>query len=312
MTTRSMYILLKDKVQAEKATRVWGVPVPRAIHTSHCQVLKGELVTPIPEADIIPRSDGQNAHNYRTLTRDSPATFYDDDSEDNLAPLKPKQFDLLASVRSPAARYSIFLEPGKLDWGCSLKVGDKVSVEVPIVATAVGNKIRAFAVVRYVGPVTALPGITFGVEIKVSPTLLLHCSYLSSWCPYGCVQDKAYFGYGTTDGVFQDDRYFHCDPDCGLFVSLKKLSRYPPVDTLSQPPPSVPHHSQQPHSITRDREKPVDSLKYRYKIGDRVVVFNKKGNGVHGTVKWVGIHSFTVDKKEHAIKAVGVETVSLV
>ena len=73
MTTRSVYILLKDKVQAEKATRVLGVPVPRAIHTSHCQVLKGELVTPIPEADIVPRSDGQNAHNYRTLTRNSPA-----------------------------------------------------------------------------------------------------------------------------------------------------------------------------------------------------------------------------------------------
>ena len=43
-----------------------------------------------------------------------------------------------------------------------------------------------------------------------------------------------------------------------------------------------------------------------------MVVFTTKGDGVHGTVKWVGIHSFTVDKKEHAIKTVGVETVSLV
>ena len=108
-------------------------------------------------------------------------TFHDDDSEDDLAPLKPNECDVLAVVKSPAARYSIFLEPGKLDWGCSLKIGDKVSVETPIVATAAGNKIRAFAVVRYVGPVTALPGITFGVEIMVCPYLTI-CSLASSVC----------------------------------------------------------------------------------------------------------------------------------
>ena len=43
-----------------------------------------------------------------------------------------------------------------------------------------------------------------------------------------------------------------------------------------------------------------------------MVVFTKRGDGVHGTVKWVGLHTFTVDGKEHPIKAVGVETVSLV
>ena len=51
--------------------------------------------------------------------------------------------------------------------------------------------------------------------------------------------------------------------------------------------------------------------KYRYKIGDRVVVFTKKGVPVHGTVKWVGMYSFTVDKRETAYKSVGIETVSL-
>ena len=319
MTASPVYILLEDKVQAEKATRVLGVPL--RIHPSPCRVLKGEIVTPIHTAEIVPRSDGQNPHNYRTLTRDSPATFYDDDSEDDVAPLKSNDYDVLAAVKSPAARYSIFLEPGKLDWGCSLKVGDKVSVEVPIVTT-VGSEIRASAVVRYVGPVTALPRITFGVEIKV--LLGLHVHVVIHLLGY--IQDKAYFGYGTTDGIFQDDQYFRCNPDCGLFVSLEKLSKYPPVDAYSQAPPSGTHHSQQPQSGRRhsqqqqstpqDRGSAVgsntDPQTYRYKIGDRVVVFTKKGDGVHGTVKWVGIHSFTVNGKEHAVKTVGVETVSLV
>ena len=36
--------------------------------------------------------------------------------------------------------------------------------------------------------------------------------------------------------------------------------------------------------------------RYRYKVGDRVAVFTKKGVAVHGTVKWVGLYSFTVNK----------------
>ena len=50
---------------------------------------------------------------------------------------------------------------------------------------------------------------------------------------------------------------------------------------------------------------------YRYKIRDRVAVFTKKGVAVHGTVKWVGMYSFTVNKKEISHKSVGIETVRL-
>ena len=48
---------------------------------------------------------------------------------------------------------------------------------------------------------------------------------------------------------------------------------------------------------------------YRYKIGDRVVVFTRKGGGVHGTVKWVGVYNYTINRKESSVKSVGVETV---
>ena len=124
-------------------------------------------MAPVPDSDIVPRSDGQMPHNYRTLTKDSPATFYEDKNEDNLAPLKPKEFDVLAAVKSPTDRYSIFLKDGKLDWGSRLKIGDKVTVELPVAGAEVSLGTKAYAMVRYVGPVNTLPGITFGVEIKV-------------------------------------------------------------------------------------------------------------------------------------------------
>ena len=41
-----------------------------------------------------------------------------------------------------------------------------------------------------------------------------------------------------------------------------------------------------------------------------MVVFTKKGDGVHGTVKWVGVYRYTVSRKEYSVKSVGVETVS--
>jgi len=63
--------------------------------------------------------------------------------------------------------------------------------------------------------------------------------------------------------------------------------------------------------MTRSKDKnsgsSVDVLPKAFKIGDRVVVYNKKSIPVHGVVAWVGKHSgpgvnFT---------AVGIETVSV-
>ena len=154
------YILLKDKEQAEKTTRVLGVPVPRQLHTTSCRVLKGELVAPIPPGDIVQRSDGQPPHNYRTLTKDSPATFYHND----MSPLTPNDYEILAGIKSTYVRYKFFIEEGRLDWATKLKKGDKVMVELPVEG---GGGTIASAVIRYFGNVKTLPGVTFGVEIKV-------------------------------------------------------------------------------------------------------------------------------------------------
>ena len=126
-------------------------------------------MTPIPQAQRVPRNDGQKAHNFRTISRDSPATFYVDDDGTDLAPLSANEYGVLAGVKSLWARYQIFLKSGKLDWGTKLKTGDQVSVELPRLPTPD----RASAVVRYVGEVKTLPGITFGVEITVPSALFV-------------------------------------------------------------------------------------------------------------------------------------------
>lgn len=106
-----------------------------------------------------------------------------------------------------------------------------------------------------------------------------------------------------------------------MFVSLDKLSKYPPVQTLSEAPPSgsrfLPQSYPPPIRPRSGRKDPVESStdperlnERRYKKGDRVVVFNKKGVPVHGVVKWVGSYSHTVKKKQVSYNAVGIETVS--
>jgi ubiquitin thioesterase CYLD len=282
-TTEPVFLLLKDK-EGEKATHLLGLSIPRQIHTSSCKVLQGELVTPIPHSERVPRSDGQNTHNFRTVSRDSPATFYEADDGTDLAPLSANEYGVLVGVKSLWARYQIFLKSGKLDWGAKLKIGDQVSVELPRLSTPD----RASAVVRYVGEVKTLPGITFGVEIT----------------------DKNYLGWGTSDGLFQEHQYFRCRADCAMFVSLEKLSRHPPVDSLTQPPPSGQHYTPQPKDrrTSSSTETSADPPNFIYKIGDRVVVFTKKEVPVHGVVKWVGMHSFMVEKKQKSFKCVGIET----
>ena len=109
-------------------------------------------------------------------------------------------------------------------------------------------------------------------------------------------QEKDYLGWGSTDGTFQEQQYFTCQRNHGLFVSVEKL--FP----LGQP-------SARGQPAGRERGIPQASG-FRYKISDRVVAFTRKGNAVHGTVKWVGLYTCTINKEEHSWRSVGIETVS--
>lgn len=133
-----------------------------------CPVLRGELAVNIPETF---RKDGQLPHNYQTIFTKQEATFYDSDQyheDSDVAPLLGGQHLLLAGVKSNEERYQTFIS-GKLEWGSNLKMNDAVEVSLNCTQAAdTGSTLKATAVIRYVGPVKGLTGITFGLEIVVS------------------------------------------------------------------------------------------------------------------------------------------------
>jgi len=140
-------------------------------------------------------------------------------------------------------------------------------------------------------------------------------------------QDEQYRGCGTTDGTFHNKRYFVCDDKCGLFVALDKLAMDREGNILEKPPrggqsyaKAISHgsgwsYSQDggpPADNTRSRsqvlQRPVvqDNQDSRFKNGDRVVAFDKKGHRIHGTVRWAGKNETSRNYKF----IVGIETVS--
>ena len=135
-----------------------------------------------------------------------------------------------------------------------------------------------------------------------------------------------YLGRGTTDGTFQDHRFFLCKDNCGLFVSLEKLSPDREGSTLTKAPPggqaygasNMPELEQGPKGVnshemtTRSKMKTqdgssVDPPPRQFAKGDRVKVYTKKGIAVHGTVRWVGRKTAA---REFQFTVVGIETVS--
>ena len=144
------------------------------------------------------------------------------------------------------------------------------------------------------------------------------------------LQDEQYRGLGTTDGTFRDVRYFICEEKCGLFVALDKLSMDSDGNILEAAPHgghsysnavshgtarsdrSYPQDSGHPTDNLRPRSQAVqrpnvrDDQRPRFKKGDRVVAFNKKGHRIHGTVRWVGKN----EKARICTFVVGIETVS--
>ena len=133
---------------------------------------------------------------------------------------------------------------------------------------------------------------------------------------YFTTQDPQYRGKGTTDGTFRDQRYFHCEDNCGLFVALDKLSPDSQGSSLTKEPrggksyAKVASHGTS-HVVSRpgSKETCVDPRPHppRFQKGERVVAFNKKGSRVHGTVRWVGRNTAT---QKHTVTIAGIETVS--
>ena len=148
-------------------------------------------------------------------------------------------------------------------------------------------------------------------------TLLGLPMYTSGICmtlskPLCFVQEKSYHGYGTTDGIFQCTRFFTCKDDCGLFVALDRISAVRDHGSAHTEPsregPSQ-HHNQK-YGLRSQSKPPKDSsvdAESRFKVGERVIVYNKKDVAIRGTVKWIGVITYG---KEYRVSTVGIETVS--
>ncbi len=140
------------------------------------EVLRGELLVPIPGDEIVPRSGryyGYEPNNYR-VKKDPSISLYC--SEQVVAPLNQYESLLLEAVPTPSARFSLFLSDNMWDWGQRLKVGDDVFVLVSgQVPSPTQLMPRAAAKVRCVGGLGTgddVPkGVFFGVEIMVSSVL---------------------------------------------------------------------------------------------------------------------------------------------
>ncbi len=73
---------------------------------------------------------------------------------------------LLEGVTSSASRHVLFVNASRLEWAVTLTEEKEVFIHIPGPNLSVPSS--GVGVIRYIGPVTGLPGRQFGVEIVVS------------------------------------------------------------------------------------------------------------------------------------------------
>ncbi|KAM3940317.1 ubiquitin carboxyl-terminal hydrolase CYLD-like [Leptodactylus fuscus] len=111
--------------------------------------------------------------------------------------IAPKVWRILLAVTDTEERYAFYMDHKRLREVIQLKPGDYVRVQVK---SSSGRKERG--VLCYKGSVNKEQEIFFGVQLMGSAV-----------------------GKGFTDGSFGGQRFFHCDENCGVFVSGSKLER---------------------------------------------------------------------------------------
>ena len=94
------------------------------------------------------------------------------DNDGDVTPLSEVECDLLYGIYSAADLYEVYITPGKLEWGRSLKVGDTVLAQLPGLrrhGSSDGEQQHQYttAIIRWCGK-TEWEQYQFGVEIVVS------------------------------------------------------------------------------------------------------------------------------------------------
>ncbi|XP_077993432.1 ubiquitin carboxyl-terminal hydrolase CYLD-like isoform X2 [Glandiceps talaboti] len=249
-TLSPFFILMRDKlVHGHGRTALVNRP-----EAKDRQVLKGTLLEQVrgegsrPHTSIITGPGGEKLK-FRSLDHDNVNV---ECSHDEVARMSRVEKDLLLALVRLRERYDLYTEGKKLENGRQISIESMVYVTLPtLVHEALGK-------VRYKGPLPGQPGTHFGVEL---------------------MQDR---GQGTTDGTFRKHRLFHCDQDCGVFVTLQKIRLI---------------KSEASNVLTKSKDKDHKNSKTHdgdeIQIGMRVVIFcaddNGKERAEYGCVRYIGV-----------------------
>ncbi len=132
------------------------------------KVLRGELLVAIKSSSSQKGKEGSkegrpppNFH----LKKDPNVVLHC--NAQNITPLVSRdEVQLLEGVTSSASRHVLFVHASRLEWAVSLTVDKEVFIHIPGPNLSIPSS--GVGVIRYIGPVTGLPGRHFGVEIIVS------------------------------------------------------------------------------------------------------------------------------------------------
>ncbi len=117
-------------------------------------------------------------HSHCSTARDRAREPIGCDNDSDMAPLSEVKCSLLDGIYSAVDRYKVYITPGKLEWGRSLKVGDNVLARLPDLSehgSSDGEQQHQYttAIIRWCGKIKSYFGdrYQFGVEIMVSSSL---------------------------------------------------------------------------------------------------------------------------------------------
>ena len=139
-------------------------------------------------------------------------------------------------------------------------------------------------------------------------------------------QDIEHRGKGSSDGYFQGYQYFDCEQNCGMFVSLETIRHGVPQSQTQHIPVNKASDTHSKGASSHQSSGTSKSISYnasdvdpprtsttkakpRFRLNDRVVVFNKDDIALFGTVKWTGKKSRLEGLEGGRIIHVGIEMV---
>jgi len=172
-------------------------------------------------------------------------------------------FRLLLAVKDPRSRLDLLRnKEGLLKFAAALSLGSRVGVWV---SNGESNSELVTGVIRHIGPLPPnREGWHFGVEFE-----------------------PQFAGKGASNGIFGKHRYFECEEDGAMFVSVAKLEQL--QSSFSSSNDSTYSSDQSFPGTSHTQRSVADILQTcRLAINDRIVWMNDNGPEF-GTVRWIGV-----------------------